>query len=169
MKEKKKKGRPSKYNKKVHPIVGAWLARHGYTDKEIAESFDISEKTLNEWKKKDPDFRKSLKKNKEVTDSQVENSLLKRAMGYEYIEIQEEEVVLKRKGKRGQQLELPAIKRKTTTKQVIPDTIAQIFWLKNRQPDKWRDRVQHEHGGINGGKIEVKISNDFIPDTNNAG
>jgi len=154
---KKGKGRPTKYKADVHPVVGAWLSRHGYKDTEIAESFEISEKTLNEWKKKYPDFRKSLKKNKEVTDSHVENSLYKRAMGYEYKEIQEEEIILKRKGKRGQDIELPGIKRKITTKQVIPDTIAQIFWLKNRQPDKWRDKVQHEHTGEMNLKVEVNF------------
>ena len=30
----------------------------------------------------------------------------------------------------------------TTTKMVIPDVTAQIFWLKNRRPDRWRDKPQ---------------------------
>lgn len=73
-----------------------------------------------------------LKKGKEVIDRQVENALLKRALGYEYKEIKEKE-------------EAGVITERTTTiKQVIPDTTAQIFWLKNRKPDKWRDKQEYE-------------------------
>lgn len=31
-------------------------------------------------------------------------------------------------------------KIKTVVKQVVPDTTAQIFWLKNRKPEQWRDK-----------------------------
>lgn len=59
---------------------------------------------------------------------EVENALLKRALGYEY---QEERIEVSEKdGKRIIQ----------TIKHVVPDTTAQIYWLKNRRPDKWRDK-----------------------------
>ena len=64
-------------------------------------------------------------------DRQVENALLKRALGYEYDEITTEY---------GKEI-------KRVTKQVVPDVTAQIFWLKNRKPDQWRDKQQIEHSG----------------------
>lgn len=63
-------------------------------------------------------------------DIQVENALLKRALGYEYME---ERVEISEKDGR---------KVIQTVKTVIPDTTAQIFWLKNRRPDRWRDKPE---------------------------
>ena len=59
---------------------------------------------------------------------EVENMLYKRAMGYEYNEVKEE-------------YEMGVLTKRTITKKtVVPDTSAQIFWLKNRKPTEWRDR-----------------------------
>ena len=111
--------------------VEGW-ARDGLIDEQIAKNIGISRSTLSVWKTKYPDISDALKRGKEVVDRQVENALLKRALGYEYKEIKEKE-------------EYGAITEKTTTiKQVIPDTTAQIFWLKNRKPDKWRDKPEYE-------------------------
>ncbi|WP_295284102.1 hypothetical protein [Veillonella sp.] len=74
------------------------------------------------------------KKGKTVVDIQVENALLKRALGYEYVEYSEE-------------CSEDGIKKKKTVKHVIPDTTAQIFWLKNRRPDLWRDKRDLEMSG----------------------
>lgn len=108
-------------------LLEAW-ARDGLTDEQIAHNIGISAVTLYDWKKKFPKFTKALKKSKEVADIEVENSLYKRAMGYEYVEETQE----LRDG------ELTTTKR--ITKQVPPDTTAQIFWLKNRKPRQWRDK-----------------------------
>lgn len=81
-----------------------------------------------EWKKKYSDISDTLKKGKEVVDRQVENALLKRALGYEYDEVKE-------KYEGGVLTE-----RTVTRKMVVPDTTAQIFWLKNRKPEDWRDK-----------------------------
>ena len=110
-------------------LIEGW-ARDGLTDEQIAKNIGISRSTLNEWKKKYSDISDTLKRGKEVIDRQVENSLLKRALGYEYEEISE-------KYEGGILTE-----RKVTKKQVVPDTTAQIFWLKNRKPSVWRDRAQ---------------------------
>lgn len=105
-------------------------ARDGLTDEQIAENIGISRSTLNSWKAKYPDVSDTLKKGKDVVDRQVENALLKRALGYEYTEVTKEYV--------------PDVGKMTVTKevtkQVIPDTTAQIFWLKNRKPGDWRDK-----------------------------
>lgn len=105
-------------------------ARDGLTDKQIAKNMGITESTLYEWKKKYSEFSESLKKGKEVVDRLVENALLKRALGYEYTETKE-----KREG--GVLTEVTK-----TVKEVVPDVTAQIFWLKNRKPDFWKDKPE---------------------------
>ena len=66
-------------------LIGAW-ARDGLTDEQIAKNIGIARKTLAEWKKKYSNISDTLKKNKAVVDFEVENALLKRALGYEYTE-----------------------------------------------------------------------------------
>lgn len=110
--------------------IAAWT-RDGLSEAQIAKNLGISYMTFRR-AKKDPDFgeqiSEALIQTKDVVDMEVENMLLKRACGYEYDEVTEEyEMGI-------------LVKRKVTHKMVVPDTSAQIFWLKNRQPDKWRDR-----------------------------
>ena len=117
--------------------IEGW-ARDGLTDEQIAHNMGISPSTLYEWKNAYSEFSESLKRGKEVVDRQVENALLKRALGYEYEEVSEK-------------YELGILtERKVTKKQVVPDTTAQIFWLKNRKPADWRDKPEGEteQGGI---------------------
>lgn len=106
-------------------LLEGW-ARSGLTDEQIAKNIGIATSTFYEWKKKELEFSEALKKGKEVIDFEVENALLKRALGYEYEEETYENGILTKKVK----------------KQVAPDTTAQIFWLKNRQVKKWRDKVE---------------------------
>lgn len=113
--------------------IEGW-ARDGLVDEQIAQNIGINPATLYDWKKKYPEISKALKKGKEVVDRQVENALLKRALGYKYEEIKTEKT---EEGK----------KVTVTVKEVVPDTTAQIFWLKNRKPEQWRDKQQIEHSG----------------------
>lgn len=108
--------------------IEGW-ARDGLVEEQIAKNMGISVSTINEWKNRFPEIKEALKKGKEVVDREVENALLKRALGYEYEEITE-------KYEMGELTET-----KVTKKQVVPDTTAQIFWLKNRKPREWRDKV----------------------------
>ena len=109
------------------------LARDGATDAAIADYIGISRDTLYSWKKKYPDFSDALKRGKEVVDIEVENALLKRAMGYEYNEVTKEMTY----APNGEPLGLAVTK--VVTKRERADVTAQIFWLKNRRPDLWRD------------------------------
>lgn len=123
--------------------IEGW-ARDGLTDEQISHNIGIHPSTLYEWQKKYPEISEALKRGKEVIDRQVENALLKRALGYEYEEVKQ--IIEKdEKGKDRKRIE-------KTVKQVIPDTTAQIFWLKNRKPHEWRDRHDIEHKG----SLEVK-------------
>lgn len=120
-----------KYQRWLEPdgllLLEGW-ARDGLTDEQIAHNIGISRGTLYDWKKAYPDISNALKRGKDVVDIEVENALLKRALGYEYTE---ERVEISDKDGR---------KVIQTTKHVAADTTAQIFWLKNRRPDKWRDK-----------------------------
>ena len=138
-------------------LVEGW-ARDGLIDKQIAHNLNISEDTFYEYKKKYPEFVEALKKGKEVVDYEVENALLKRALGYKY---EEKTFETKYDYKKEKFVE---VMTKRVTKQVPPDTTAQIFWLKNRRPKQWRDKVDLE----NGNNIQrIQIINDLPEDDNN--
>lgn len=131
-----------KYDK-TFPTRAEGLARQGLINKQIAKHLGISEDTFYDYLKIFPEFSEALKKGKSPVDTEVENALLKRALGYEY-----EEVMVEYKPPKGGRKEddktAKPVSIKKTKKQVIPDVTAQIYWLKNRRPDKWRDR--HEMG-----------------------
>ena len=107
--------------------IEGW-ARDGLTDEQIAKNIGIRAATLYDWKNRFPDISEALKRGKEIVDRQVENALLKRALGYEYEEVKE-------KYEGGVLTE-----RTVTKKEVVADTTAQIFWLKNRKSQQWRDK-----------------------------
>ena len=109
------------------------MARDGLTDKQMAHNIGIAESTLNEWKNRFPEFKESLKQGKEVVDREVENALLKTALGFYYTE----EQVTNSGGV------------VTTKKYAKPNTTAQIFWLKNRKQVEWRDKQEIEQTNRN--------------------
>ena len=113
-------------------VVQGW-ARDGLTDEQIAKKMGISRSTLATYKNKYPDFSDALKRGKEVVDREVEKALLRRALGYETEEVKQEFI--------DGQMRVSEIK----TKQVKPDTTAQIFWLKNRKPEQWREGQEDQN------------------------
>ena len=125
-------------------VLRGW-ARNGLTDEQIAHNMGINRTTLYDYKNNYTDIADALKKGKEVIDLEVENALLKRAMGYEYEETTREG--------RGDGMVIT----KTVTKQVVPDTTAQIFWLKNRKPSDWRDKQEVE----NNNSLQIVFKDDY--------
>lgn len=107
--------------------IQGW-ARDGLIEKQIAHNMGVSATTIREWKKRFPEIAEALRKGKEVVDREVENALYKRALGYW---VTETETTTFSDGT-----------TKTTEKRrhIVPDTTAQIFWLKNRKPDQWREK-----------------------------
>lgn len=129
-------------------------ARDGLTDEQIAKNLDIVPSTLYEWKRQYSEISEALKRGKEVVDIQVENALLKRALGYEYTETKTEEYIVEG---------VPVERVTKTVKEVVPDTTAQIFWLKNRRPERWRDKQDIEHSGaVNVRKVYDEMSEEEL-------
>lgn len=133
--KKTSRGRPSKYDPKYCEQARK-LCLLGATDKELSDFFEINEDTLNEWKKVYPEFSESLKQGKVVADANVSNSLYHRAIGYDHSDVD----IKIYKG---------SIIKTELVKHYPPDTIAAIFWLKNRGKNKWTEKqiVDHQSKG----------------------
>lgn len=142
-KEKRSKGRPTDY-KPEYAKQAEKLCKLGSIDEELANFFEIPVSTLNNWKKKFPDFMESIKKGREIADAEVGERLFQRATGYEHPDVDI-------KCYEGQ------IIKTEVTKHYAPDTTAAIFWLKNRKPKQWRDKQEIDHT-TNGEKINPLIT-----------
>lgn len=146
-------GRPSEYDPDKTAKQAKKACLMGATDKDLADFFEVSEKTINNWKHEHPEFLQSIKDGKEIADSNVAKSLYERANGYEHPEVH----VSNYQGE---------ITLTELTKHYPPDTTAGIFWMKNRQPHKWRDRKQTEVSGVDGKAIEMKWTTEIVDASN---
>jgi transposase-like protein len=133
-------GRPSKYDEKYCEQAYK-LCLLGATDAELADFFNVNEDTINVWKKTYKEFSESLKRGKAEADATVAEKLYKRATGYSC------------KATKFATYEGEITDREEYIEHYPPDTTAAIFWLKNRQKDKWRDKQDVEHSG------EIKMPN----------
>jgi hypothetical protein len=147
----RKVGRPTVYKPEYNQQV-IKLCLLGASDKEIADFFEVSESTLNNWKIEYPEFLESIKKGKVEADANVGSSLYNRAIGFTQKGC---EKVFQYQGE---------IVRATVNEYFPTDTTAAIFWLKNRQPDKWRDKQEVNSNvnikrtdGMTSEEIEVEI------------
>ena len=137
------KKKPAKTGRKLKyrpdwPLLAQGYARDGFTDAQIAEKLGMARSTFYLYLKQFSDFSDALKEGKKPVDIEIENLLLKRARGFEYEETHAEYVP----GDETDDDPQPAariVKIKKIKKLVIPDITAQIFWLKNRMPEKYRD------------------------------
>lgn len=128
-------------------LLEGW-ARDGLTDEQIAHNMNINTSTLYNYKKQYLEISEALKKGKEIVDYEVENSLLKKALGYT------------KTLKKQKVTNLGVVVDYKEEVYISPDTTAMIFWLKNRKPDKWREKVvdnSNEEAINNSREILVKI------------
>lgn len=147
-KPKNKGGRPREdVTKKVDLAQVERIAALGLTDEEIGHVLDLSERTINRWKK-DARFLSALKKGKIKADAKVIESLYKRANGYEHKATKffmHEGLILTH----------------DYTEYYPPDATSLIFWLKNRQPDRFHDR--HEITGKDGVPLIDEVIVTVVP------
>ena len=126
-------------------LLEGW-ARSGLSNQQIADNIGIAEKTFYEWINKHSKISESIKKGKEVADFEVENAMYKSAIGYE---VEEVKTTFEDTGN-GQRKRI-----EKTKKYIAPNITAQIFWLKNRKSDEWRDRVeQHIDANVTTNKLD---------------
>lgn len=131
----------SAYNEKYH-VDWAWsLALKGATDEEIAEAFHISVRTLHRWKKTHPELLTALEEGKDIADAKVKRSLYQRAVGYEAKEVTQ---IIEPDPATGTQ---QVSKTQVTTKHIVPDTMACMYWLNNRSKGEFSQRQEVTLGG----------------------
>lgn len=111
------------------------LAKLGATDIEIADFFEVNVRTIYRWKAENEEFCQSLKAGKEAADERVERALFHRAIGYEQKTLK---IFMDKQG---------AVVHAPYRERIAPDTTACIFWLKNRNPKAWRDKIDVNHAG----------------------
>lgn len=134
-------GRPSDFSPEFCQKA-ADLCVNGATDEDLAQAFDVSARTIYRWQAAHPEFSQALKVGKELADERVVRSLYHKAVGYTFdaVKITQYE---------GTPVIVPY------QEHVPPDTAAATFWLKNRRPEDWREKVSQEHTGKDGGPLEI--------------
>jgi len=108
------------------------MCRDGAVDKDLGKAFGVSVETISRWKRNYPEFLAALREGKDKADYKVECALYKRALGYEFAEVDE----LTGKDKDGKL----SVRRRKITKHIPGEVVAMIFWLKNRKSKEWRDK-----------------------------
>lgn len=145
-------GRPSSYLPE-YATQAEKLCLLGATDVEIADFFEIAVSTFYKWKHEHSEFSEAIKGGKEVADDRVERSLFHKAVGYKFDAVK---------------IFMPANAVAPVyapyREHVPPDTTAMIFWLKNRRPEAWRDKREHEHSGKDGAPIKIERIERIIVD-----
>lgn len=152
--------RPSKYETHVAPRleeIKDWC-RNGATDEEVAKRLGINIDTLYTYKKQFSEFSEAIKKGKEIFDSEVENALYERCIGGK-VTLQRPFKVKRTRFEKGKKVsEEEVMVMADYEEYVIPDTTAQIFWLKNRRPDKWREKPPEKFDGEGAGMEGITIN-----------
>lgn len=125
--------------------IQGW-ARDGLSDEQVAKNMGVSRSTLNVWREKYPDISDALKEGKEVADRIVENALFKSAQGY-MVKVKKPikiHVIEYASGTGRKKKEYDKIVQSEEEQWIPGQVTAQIFWLKNRKPERWRDKPVDE-------------------------
>ncbi|MBT8152742.1 hypothetical protein KMP13_02285 [Epibacterium ulvae] len=142
----KKPGRPSEYDKaggddKV-PAIAKKMCLLGAIEEDLAAAFGVSRRTITNWEKQHELFRAAIQDGRVYADMEVAQSLFDRATGAEWTE-QQAIKVKKVEYENGKKLrEIEEVEIVEVQRSAAPDTVAGIFWLKNRRAQNWRDRQE---------------------------
>ena len=140
-----KMGAPTKFNDAQLKVI-AMMCKLGATDQNLADALEVSIATINAWKHSFPDFLDTLKENKQIANSLVEQALFKRAMGSTV----KEDKVFNNQGE---------IVVHEGVKEYPPDVAACVVWLSNRDPKRWHKDGQSESDNNNQpiSKIQIEV------------
>lgn len=141
-------GRPTSY-KPEYAEMAYKFCLLGASDERLAELFEVAVSTIYEWRRAIPEFSEAVSRGKDRADAEIASSLYHRAKGYEHPEDDIRAV-------NGEIVITPTVKR------YPPDTAAATLWLKNRQPKLWRDKVETELTGPDGGPIQHSLTVNFV-------
>ena len=122
------------------------LAMLGMPDKDIAQVLGVNPTRFSKWKNRYPSIKVTLERGRVIPSSNVVASLYKRANGFS---VPEEKLFYSAKHNK--------VYRANTRRYYPPDTVAQIFWLKNNYPDFWRDKKEVENIGAVGTIQSIKF------------
>lgn len=139
MENQPQRGTPTKYKPEYAAIARQYCLLTGATDADIAKLLEVSKRTINYWKKQYPDFLHSVKDGKLAADMKVAEGLYKRCIGFEHHEVTREGDAPYDQATGGYDKKLLKV-TKVVTKYIPPDAGACLNWLKNRQPEHWRDK-----------------------------
>lgn len=138
-------GAKSKYTEWLTPDgllrIEGW-ARDGLSLAQIAHNVGVADSTFRRWKEENEALSAAIKRGNAPVDLEVENAMLKSALGHKEtvrkaIKVKTE----KQKVGEGKIVE-EHIEYVDEEVYIPPQVVAQIFWLKNRRPDKWKDKVE---------------------------
>jgi len=144
-------GRPTEY-KPEYVEQAAKLCSLGATDDEMADFFDVHRATIYRWKLDYPEFCDAIKSAKEIADERVERSLYQKATGFDYTE---EQAIKIKVEQYKEDVEVVEVRKHSPA-----DTTAAIFWLKNRRPANWRDKIVLQGDEENPLIVRVRIGGD---------
>lgn len=133
----------SQYDLKVVPnmeLIQKW-ARCGVSNEEIRKNLGIGKTTWYKYVNEHIELSELLKKTREIVDAEVENALLKKALGFRVTVKKTFKVKNIEYNKQGKKIkEEEELKTVDDELYFPPDLGAQCFWLKNRNPEEWRDK-----------------------------
>lgn len=118
-------------------LLKSW-SRDTFSKAQIADRMGVNVNTLAKWQKQYVEINEAINVTRELVDYQVENAVLKAALGYKTKEIK---VTIGKKVVNGEMVEML---KETTVKEVPPNIKAAMFWLNNRKFDDWklnRDKI----------------------------
>lgn len=124
-----KRGRKSPFNEKIQATI-IRLVEAGKTEEEIAEIIGVCKTTLTNWKGKHQDLLFAVREARQAADSLVESALFGRAVG---CKVPETKVIVTKLGD---------VIREDVDRYYPPDTQAAMFWLRNRQPERWKEKTE---------------------------
>jgi AcrR family transcriptional regulator len=146
-----KRGPKTKFTKKLGETF-VRLAKDGKTLDQIAEVVGVSSRTLTNWMGSNEDLLLAVREARQIADELVEASLFAKAVGYSH----PEEKVFCSEG---------MITTHETQKHYPPDTQAAMFWLRNRQPERWKEKNESDvkvetnnYGSLTDEQLAAKIA-----------